>query len=302
MKQCKNCGSVLDEKMKFCTKCGAVIKKESSRKKLGIFAALIIIAAAIFSSAFYYVYVNKKSLSDVQTTKIESINIEKYPEVHITILNGNKEELLENYKLTVKENEAYQKNVKINKNEDGTSYDVSYESSDKKSTGNRKVIVSFSKNNSEIIVDSEYEAPEIVKEKSDIINSADNSVNTYDENEIQVKNLVEEYLNDGIRSINSYDIYYVKDKIDPASSMMKEIEQMLVSYKQQEITESLSEYRIENIEKISDNEYEVSTFERYRINYGKKKEIKDLTFRSKYLIKKVGNSFKVNSLKEINTL
>lgn len=302
MKKCKNCGSALDDKMKFCTKCGAVIKQDSSKKKLGVIAALIIIAAVIFSSVFYYVYINKKSLNDVETAKIESINIEKYPEVHITIVNGNEEEQLENYKLIVKEDETYQKNVKINKNEDGTAYDVSYESNDKKSTGNRKVTVSFSKNNSEIIIDSEYEAPEILKEKSDIINSADNSVNTYDENEVQVKKLMEEYLNDGIRSINNYDIYYVKDKIDPSSSMMKEIEQMLVSYKQQEITESLSEYRIENIEKISDSEYEVSTFERYRINYGKKKEIKDLTFRSKYLIKKVGNSFKVNSLKEINTL
>lgn len=302
MKKCKNCGSVVDEKMKFCTKCGTDIKKNCSKKKLAIILGLLIITSIMSLSIFYYIYTNKKTSNDVEAVKIENINIDEYPQIHIKISKANEDELLENYKLIVKEDEIYQKNVKINKNEDGTEYDVSYECSDKKSTGNRKVIISFSKNNKEFIVDSEYEAPEIVKEKSDVVNLTDNSVNTYDENEVQVKNLMEEYLNDGIRSINNYDIYYVKDKIDPASSLIKEIEQTLVSYKEQEITESLSEYRIENIEKINDYEYEVSTFERYRINYGKKKEIKDLTFRSKYIIKKIGNSFKVNSIKEINTL
>jgi len=70
----------------------------------------------------------------------------------------------------------------------------------------------------------------------------------------------------------------------------------------EELEESNIEEKVQDINKISDYRYEVTTYEKYRINYGKENKSKIVEFSTKYTINKVNNKFKIYSIKDIQKL
>ncbi|KHD16188.1 zinc ribbon domain-containing protein [Clostridium butyricum] len=300
MIKCKKCGYEIQQSAKYCTNCGCANEKINNRMKFKKITIAIITIIILILSVSFTIYKIKGIHKDTKNT-IQMINLDstEFPDIKIEVKSSNDKIHLNSDNITIKENDSYQKNIKVDYLEDR--YIITYEASDKKSNNDRNLKICFNENNNENIIDTTYKAPDYKEEsKSANVEYSDNTVNTYDKNEIDIRNLMETFMNSSIKSINSKDIYYVKQYVDLNSTILSEFQKTVDSYKEQKITEDLMIFNVENIKKLNEISYEVYTFERYKIYYGAKNEINTSDFKSVYLVKYIDGEFKVNSIKEIN--
>ena len=208
-------------------------------KKVTIAIIIIFILGVSFT-----IYKIKGIHKDTENT-IQMINLDstEFPNIKIEVKSSNDKIYLNSNNVTIKENDSYQKNIKVDYLEDR--YIITYESSDKKSNNDRNLKICFTENNNENIIDTTYTSPDH-KEESKSANGeySNNTVNTYDKNEIDIRNLMETFMNSSIKSINSKDIYYVKEYVDLNSTILSEFQKTVDSYKEQKITEDLVTFNV----------------------------------------------------------
>lgn len=335
MSFCSKCGEVLIENNKFCTKCGTPIdsssdssilenrnspinlKKDSeninensnyfeedekpSRNKLPIIIVSIIVLLVVSVMGAILVY--SKINSDKKNPSIEILNVDvtDYPSISIRVKASDYSQSLNVENFTLKEQNSFQKNLQLVSGVDENEYIISYKTSDESTSGQRNIKIAYSDNNKESIAEGSYQVPEKSKDNSKAINS-DNAVTTYDNNETAVKSVIESYLSKFIQMVNSKNTSNIKDVLDLNGSILGELNSTVDSYKEQDIDENLINHSIQAISKISEKQYEVVTYEKYKIYYGKKNETKIIEFRTTYVINKTSLGFKVNSIKKIENL
>lgn len=59
---------------------------------------------------------------------------------------------------TLKENDTFQKNLKLDMELEGNDYKISYKTSDESNSGDRNIKVSYSEDNHEVVADGNYTA------------------------------------------------------------------------------------------------------------------------------------------------
>ena len=324
MKRCQKCGNEINDDAKFCSKCGAQLneiddneeyedldndeyedrnkKKNKIKIAVGIFIVIFIVIASAVGIIKYkeYTELNKRNI------QVVNVNVTDYPNVKIQIKASNYPEKMKKDNLSVKENDVFPKDVEL-VSDDTENYTISYTSSEKDSDEDVNVkIASYTEDGKEVSAEISYKAPENNSTKDTKVYNGkangDNSVNTYDDNEILVKNAVDRYERAYIQMINNKDTYYIKSAIDLSGGLLSEFEKTVSSYKDQEINETLRRYNVENITKLSGDKYDVTVYEQYHIYYGKEHEDKNEDFRTRYIVNKSGSEFKVYSIKNIDKI
>ncbi|PRR83583.1 zinc ribbon domain-containing protein [Clostridium vincentii] len=331
MSICKKCGEIVKENAKFCTKCGEVVNlsdninisddenviekifledgtnevhqdKKTNKKKVKIilFAITTILIVSI-AGTLTYIKINSNPKDESQRIDILNADTTNYPNISIRIKTDNYSEDIVRENFTVKEDESFQKNIQLDSAIEENEYLITYNTSDESTSGKRNIKLAYLENDKEVIAEVNYLAPEKSKDTTKTVNS-NNAVNTYDNNEVDIKNTMDKYLRNFIQMINNKDTYYIKEILDLNGSLLAELNDTVVSYKEQNISESLIDHKIEAINKISDTQYEVVIYEKYNIYYGKKSEYKITEFRTTYVVNKIGSAFKVYSIKKIDNL
>ncbi len=322
MNYCKKCGNELRDNVKFCPSCGNPInpddkdkissnldnnlsnKSVPNRKKRFKIAFICIIFALLFlvSAGLAYMKLNTAHNNNMaKSIEILGIDIDKYPEVTVSIKVNNYGNKLNVKNVTVKENDAFQKELKLSDGVGENQYKISYKTSDESAKGAKNIVLACILDDQEYKVESSYNSPE-KKETISSKSNGNNSVSTYDSNEIKVKDALESYENAYIRMINTKNIDYAKNSIDLSGGLISEFTTLIKNYSEQQITEDLISHNIEEIKKINDSEYEVTAYEKYYISYGKDKKSSYMDFRDTYVVKLTSSGFKVNSIKNVVTL
>ncbi|HEY5524369.1 MAG TPA: hypothetical protein VIK26_03415, partial [Clostridium sp.] len=280
-----------------------VYKKNTTKKKKLkiIILAIIGVLIAFTVGVLAYGKINANPKDENQSIDILNADITNYPNIVLTIKANNYSENLNVENFTIKEDKSFQKNLKIESETEENQYRITYKTSDESTSGKRNVKMAYLENDKEVIAEVSYSAPEKSKDTTKTVNS-NNAVNTYDNNEIDIKTAMDNYLEAFIEMTNYKDTYYIKDSLDLKGSILGELNDTVKSYKEQEISESLIDHKIEAINKISDTQYEVVIYEKYNIYYGKKSESKITEFRTIYVVNKIGSAFKVYSIKKIDNL
>lgn len=324
MYYCKKCGKEIKENDKFCTVCGTPntfdnkelyteennddiseneqVKpsKNKSKKKSKLTIILLILAILIVGIAGGIVFMKETAIQKEklkQTIEIVSVDAENYPNIVVSIKAENYPKSLDAKSFTIKENDIFQKDLKLSEALEGNEYKISYKTSDETASGERNIKVACLDGESEAVAEYKYKSPE----KADTSTKASNSnnvVDTYDDNEIVVKQALDNYEKAYIRMINSKDTYYIKNSIDLSGNLISEFTTLIKSYSDQQINEDLINYKIEDIKKISDSEYEVTVYEKYYILYGKEKKSSYTDFRTHYIINKTNLGFQIYSIKD----
>lgn len=317
MNYCKKCGNELRGNGKFCPSCGNPInsadkdnisnklsnKPVRNRKKFFKITVICIIFALLFlvSAGLAYMKLNTVHNNMTKSIEILGIDIDKYPELTVSIKVNNYGNKLNVKNVTVKENDAFQKELKLSDGVGENQYKINYKTSDDSAKGTKNIIVACILDDQEYKAESSYNSPE-KKENISSKSNSNNSVNTYDSNEIKVKDALESYENAYVRMINTKNIDYVKNSIDLSGDLINEFTTLIKNYSEQQITEDLISHNIEEIKKINDSEYEVTAYEKYYISYGKDKKSSYMDFRDTYAVKLTSSGFKVNSIKNVITL
>lgn len=322
MDYCKKCGNELRDNVKFCPSCGNPInpddkdnissnldnnlsnKSVPNRKKRFKIAFICIIFVLLFlvSAGLAYMKLNTAHNNNMaKSIEILGIDIDKYPEVTVSIKVNNYGNKLNVKNVTVKENDAFQKELKLSDGVGENQYKISYKTSDESGKGAKNIVVACILDDQEYKAESSYNSPE-KKETISSKSNGNNSVSTYDSNEIKVKDALESYENAYIRMINTKNIDYAKNSIDLSGGLISEFTTLIKNYSEQQITEDLISHNIEEIKKINDSEYEVTAYEKYYISYGKDKKSSYMDFRNTYVVKLTSSGFKVNSIKNVVTL
>lgn len=332
MTTCKKCGNKLNRDAKFCIKCGASVDKENSKeleesnieeidlkkytlkesdesidkkksnKIIKILLPLLLVIVLVILGFGLFWYSNRENDKiELQEASLEIIDVDvsKYPSIVLTVDAKDFSKNLNVSNFTIKEDQVFQKDITFEDGPEGR-YLLSYRTSDESKSGEISVKVAYGENNKDITSESIYIAPKKEKESKSV--NSDSTVNTYDDNETEIISLMNVYLYDFVRMVNSRNIDYTTDEVDINGDIYKSFEATLKSYEEQEITESLLEEKVQDINKISDSQYEVTTYEKYRIYYGKENKSKIMEFSTKYTIKKVNNKFKIYAINDIQKL
>lgn len=337
MSICKKCGAILKGNAKFCTKCGVPVdlsdsgdilddenlvvdrnenydclveddtnkfyKENTTKKKklkIILFAIIAILIVSI-AGTVAYIKINYNPKDGNKSIDIVNVDITNYPNIILTIKANDYPENLNVENCTIKEDKSFQKNLKLEPGTEENQYRITYKTSDESTSGKRNIKMAYLENDKEAIAEVSYSAPEKSKDSIKTVNS-NNAVNTYDNNEIDIKTAMDNYLKAFIEMTNRKDTYYIKDSLDLKGSILEELNDTVKSYKEQDISESLIDHKIEAINKINDTQYEVVIYEKYNIYYGKKSESKITEFRTTYVVNKIGSAFKVYSIKKIDNL
>lgn len=327
MNYCKKCGNEIQENVKFCTNCGennnssnidsisndkgseyenhknninvnSSVKYDKSKKnnlKIIIPLIIFVLLAAIAGGVFMKINESQKE-NMKKSIEILNMDIDNYPNVVVSIKAINYEENLTVKNFTVKENDAFQKDLKLSEVLEGNEYKISYKTSDEYTSGDIKIKVACLAADNEEIAEYSYKSPEKARTNTQAVNS-NNVVDTYDSNEIEVKQVLDSYENSYIRMINSRNINYIKDSIDLSGSLISEFTNLIKSYSEQKISEDLMNYKIEDIRKINDSQYEITVYEKYYILYGKENKSTYTDFRTNYIVNKTNLGFKIYSIK-----
>lgn len=327
MNYCKECGNEIQENVKFCTNCGAnnnssntdsisndkrsesenhknninvnsSVKYDKSKKsnlKIIIPLIIFVLLAAIAGGVFMKINESQKE-NTKKSIEILNMDIDNYPNVVVSIKAINYEENLTVKNFTVKENDAFQKDLKLSEGLEKNEYKLSYKTSDEYTSGDIKIKVACLNSGNEEIAEYSYKSPEKAKTNTKTANS-NNVVDTYDSNEIEVKKVLDSYENAYIRMINSRNISYIKDSIDLSGSLISEFTNLIKSYSEQRISEDLMNYKIEDIKKINDSKYEITVYEKYYILYGKENKSTYTDFRTNYIVNKTNLGFQIYSIK-----
>ncbi len=308
MDHCKNCGSELKENAKFCSKCGAPnnsdnINKKSNKKNLKIIVPLIIFVLLLVGvGGAVYMKINAAQKENIKRSiDVLSVNTDNYPNVVVSIKANNYPNKLDIKNFTLKENDAFQKDLTLSEGLNENEYKINYKTSDESTSGERTIKIAYLDDGNEVIAESSYKSPE-KKQSSKQISNSNNVVDTYDNNEVVVKNALDDYEQAYIRMINYKDIYYIKNSIDLSGDLISEFTSLIKSYSEQGITEDLMDHKIEGINKINDSQYEVTVYEKFYISYGKAQKSTYSDYRTTYIVNKTDLGFKVCSIKNITTL
>ncbi|WP_238899568.1 zinc ribbon domain-containing protein [Clostridium sp. YIM B02500] len=311
MKYCKKCGNEVSDNIKFCPKCGERINSNNApnnivnkKRKIGLKIALIsaiLILILIFSVSVGVTYIKQNASHKDNATKnmeILNVDIDKYPEVTASIKINNYENKINVKNITIKENDAFQKDLKLSDGVNDNEYTISYKTSDESTSSEKNIKIACTLDNDEVTSEYSYTPPE-KKQTVDKKSNSSNSVNTYDNNEIKVKNSIEDYESAYIRMINSKNIDYIKGSIDLSGGLISEFTSLIKNYSEQQIEEELVSHKIEDIKKISNSEYQVTVYEKYYISYGKNKTSSYTDFRDTYVVRSTASDFKVYSIKDV---
>lgn len=310
MKHCKKCGAQISENDKFCVACGSpcnIVEEKStksgSKKTIKVICICVLILAVlgIAAGVYYKTTLNNKKIEESRKIQIIGIKIDEYPNISINIKAENFEEEISEQNLSVKENDIYAKDVKLSKEENGK-YTISYKSTDSLED-KKKVTIAYDYNGTEKIAEVEY-APEKKKEKvsSDKTESGSSTIQTHDPNEDDLIYAINDYEDDYIRMINNRNISYIRSAIDLSGSLLSEFDNLIESYDKQDISEELIEHEIEGMNKINENQYEVTVRERYDIYYGVERCEKIIEYRTIYVVNNTNEGFKVGAIKNITQL
>ncbi|AVK47262.1 hypothetical protein AXY43_04070 [Clostridium sp. MF28] len=309
MKYCKKCGNEVSDNIKFCPKCGELINSNNTpnnivnkKRKIGLKIALIsVILILIFSVSAGVAYIKQNASHKDDATKnmeILNVDIDKYPEVTASIKINNYANKINVKNITIKENDAFQKDLKLSDGVNDNEYAISYKTSDESTSSEKNIKIACTLDNDEVTAEYSYTPPE-KKQTVDKKSNSSNSVNTYDNNEIKVKNSIEDYESAYIRMINSKNIDYIKGSIDLSGGLISEFTSLIKNYSEQQIEEELVSHKIEDIKKISNSEYQVTVYEKYYISYGKNKTSSYTDFRDTYVVRSTASDFKVYSIKDV---
>ena len=322
MNYCKKCGSELKENAKFCSVCGnpvdlnheeinlsmeetyEPIKPEKETKSKFKLILIFIVLVLLFSGAAGAAYFKMSSTNKEQMIKsieILGVDIEKYPEITISIKINNYDNKLYSKNFTIKENDAFQKDLNLSDGVEKNQYKITYKTSDEATSSEKKMKVACELEDKEYIADYAY-TPPAKKQSGNEKSNSNNSVNTYDDNEVKVKAAIENYENAYIRMINTKNIDYIKNSIDLSGGLINEFTSLIKSYSDQGITEDLINHKIEDIKKISDSDYEVVVTEKYYISYAKEKKSTYSDFKDTYEVKLTSSGFKVYAIKNVTSL
>lgn len=309
MKYCKKCGNEVSDNIKFCPKCGELINSNNApnnivnkKRKIGLKITLIsVILILIFSVSAGLAYIKQNASHKDDATKnmeILNVDIDKYPEVTASIKINNYANKINVKNITIKENDAFQKDLKLSDGVNDNEYAISYKTSDESTSSEKNIKIACTLDNDEVTAEYSYTPPE-KKQTVDKKSNSSNSVNTYDNNEIKVKNSIEDYESAYIRMINSKNIDYIKGSIDLSGGLISEFTSLIKNYSEQQIEEELVSHKIEDIKKISNSEYQVTVYEKYYISYGKNKTSSYTDFRDTYVVRSTASDFKVYSIKDV---
>lgn len=322
MKCCEKCGSKLRDSSKFCPSCGNPIgskytdnisddigvnlhknigKKRNSALKIILICVILALLFLGAAGAAYMKINSENKANAAKTIEILSVDIDKYPEVTVSMRISNYESKLNVKDVTIKENDVFQKDLKLSDGENTNEYKVTYKTSDESDTGEKNMKVACALDGDEVIAEYSYTPPE-TKQTSNQKSNLDNTVSTYDSNEIKVKNALDSYEAAYVKMINSKNIDYIKGTIDLSGSLISEFTTLIKDYSEQQITEDLLSDNIEGIKKISDSEYEVTVYEKYYISYGKDKKSSYADFRNTYVVKSTNSVFKIYAVKNAVTI
>ena len=254
------------------------------------------------TGALVFTKINASQKENIKTSiEILNVDTDKYPNIVVSIKATNYEKSLDVKNFTLKENDAFQKDLNLSKGIEENQYKISYKTSDESTHGERNIKVACLDSDKEDVAEYSYKAPEKTQSSTQTSNS-NNVVDTYDHNEIEVKQALENYENAYIRMINSKNIDYIKSSIDLSGGLISEFSSLIKSYSDQQITEDLMDHKIEDIKKINDSQYEVTVYEKYYIVYGKQKKSSYTDFRTNYIVNKTNSGFKIYSIKNTVTL
>lgn len=331
MKKCRNCGQEVDEEAKFCPKCGSAFddtqddyedeaydygleyeeykepdgKNGSNKTKFKIAVSIFVAILVLIAGAVGILKYKEFSENSKREIQLLSVDAAEYPSMKIEIKASNYNNKLNKDNLSVKENDVYPKDVDLKSDEqEEDKYIISYTSTEKDSGGNVDINIAYTEDGKEVSLQTSYDAPDNSKDQKEYKGKAngDNSVNTYDDNEILVKNAIDKYEKAFIQMIDYKDTYYIKSAVDLSGGLVSEFEKTVNSYKEQDINETLRKYNVENITKVSEGKYDVTVYEEYHIYYGKEHKNKNEDFRTRYLVNKCGSEFKVYSIKNIEKI
>lgn len=315
MKYCNNCGAELNDTDKFCKKCGKKIQQEQvnniptvqksdtyvvdkpskkSSKNIVIIIS-VIIAAIILATTTYFIKTN--NILKNQKLSIESIDSSSYPDVKVTIKATGFQHDLSTNNFSLKENDIFQNNLNLSKKDN--TYTITYKTTNSSEKEQRNVNIQYDDGKKSFNLNSSYSSP-----KKDDNSSAGSykSISTYDENESKVKDVINSYENSFIQMVNYRDYSYVENYIKGGSQIEKELQSIIKQYDAQKITESLEQYKIEEIKKVTDTQYKAVVYEKYSIQYGIKDETKLVDFRMTYILDNTDLGFKISSIKETKQL
>lgn len=309
MRYCKKCGAQLSENDKFCASCGSPFNTaeekstDSSSKKtvkiICICVALIAVLCTAFG-VFYKTMLTKKKIEESKKIEISSIKIDEYPNVSISIKAENFEDEISEEKLSIKENDTYAKDLNLIKEQNGK-YIISYKSGDS-STEKKKVIIAYDDNGNEKTAEAYYTPKEKDNSSEQSVSGSDRIVQTHDPNEEDIIYAINNYEDEYIWMINNRNTSYIKSSIDLSGSLLTEFDNLIKSYDEQDIKEDLIDHTIEGTNKINENQYEVTVYERYDIYYGLEECEKIIEYRTIYVVNNTKDGFKVGSIKNITQL
>ena len=300
MGHCKKCGNEINENAKFCTSCGAPNTNNKSKKNnlkiIVPLGALILLIAITGGLVFMKINASQKA-NMKKSIEILNVDIDDYPNIVVSIKATNYEKSLDVKNFTLKENDTFQKDLKLSPGVEENEYKISYKTSDESTKNDRNIKIACLDNNEEEVAEYSYKAPEKTQNSTQAHNS-NNVVDTYDHNEVEVKQALDNYEKAYIRMINSKDIYYIRNSIDLSGNLISEFTDLIKSYSDQDISEDLMSYKIEDMKKINESEYQLTVYEKYYIRYGKEKKSSYTDFRTNYVIDKTNSGFQVYSIKD----
>jgi predicted nucleic acid-binding Zn ribbon protein len=308
MNKCKNCGCEIRDSAKFCSNCGASSNLDNTNKKLKkrnfkiIIPLIMFILICVSMGVFVFMKINTNQKENMnKSIEVLNIDTDNYPNIVVSVKANNYQKKLEVKNFTLKENDAFQKDLTLADGIDENQYKISYKTSHESTKEERNIKIAYLDGDNEVIAEYSYNSPE-KKQNSTQVSNTNNVVDTYDHNEVDVKQAIDNYEKAYIRMINSKDIYYIKNSIDLSGSLISEFTDLIKSYSEQRISEDLMDNKIEQINKINDSQYEVIAYEKYYISYGKDNKSSYTDFRTSYVINKTDSGFKVYSIKNITKL
>lgn len=318
MKYCKKCNHEINDNAKFCTSCGEMVntneinnrikepvesKIRSSGKKSYkvLVSSIIAIMIVVIAGVAIFMKLNSNSKDTVQgNITIESVDLADYPEIKISITAENHDKNLLVNNFTLKEGDRFQKGLELTSTGDGGKYIIAYKTSNKDAAKAVDISLAYLEDGKELISTYSYTAPEKTKETvvSTTNNSGTNVVDTYDSNEIDIKDFMDNYQIAFVQMVRYKDTYYIRDLVDLSGNLMDEYTNTMKSYLEQDINEEIIDHKIELVNKVSDTQYEVTTYEKYYIDYGKENKEMYIDFRTIYVLNKTNLGFKIYSIKK----
>lgn len=311
---CSNCGNELNDEAKFCTKCGSPVQEQSKDntsigeeinknegitkilkgKMVAIIAAIVLIIVGVGSGVYFYT-TKSKNVSYEKGIEIKGVNSESYPTVSVIIETKNFDGDIVSDDIAIKEGEAFPKNVTVEKSGEDNRYLVTYASPSDNIGKNLTVELEYINDAGDNIkCNTTYTAPELKTEKSSNNNVA---VNTYDPNVDTIKDIYSGFIREFIYMVNNNNLSYIDNYVLVGSNIYNDFVTSVDSFKQQEISEKLEGYTIQEVKKINENTYELYVYESFYINYGKEHSSKIKTFNSIYTLQKSGETFKFTDLR-----